>query len=320
MARKRSKQSVSAEKLYLESKGTILLKDIANKLGVSNGTVRSWKNRYSWEKKLNGNYNATLQKESKKENKKRNVAIKNKENIVTKVDKDAIDQLEDANLTERQRLFCLYYIESFNATRAALKAGYSKGGAHVEGCRLLKKPKIIAQIRNLKKAMQEEIFVEAMDVFKKYIAITFADMTDYLKWGQREADVMGAFGPVKGKDGQTLKKTVNFVDLIDSDTIDGTLIQEVKQGKEGVSIKLMSKEKAMEKLSVYFDLFPDKFKRELEQAKLDLQRQKQGEVDTEFQDDGFMDAIKDSVQSVWDDEDEIEAIQRAPDESGEFDD
>ena len=34
----------------------------------------------------------------------------------------------------------------FNASRAALAAGYAESGAHVEGCRLLKNPKVRAAL------------------------------------------------------------------------------------------------------------------------------------------------------------------------------
>ena len=36
-----------------------------------------------------------------------------------------------------------------------------------------------------------------MDVLNEYIKIAFADITNYLTFGQREVEVMGPFGPVK---------------------------------------------------------------------------------------------------------------------------
>ena len=55
-----------ADKAFEMYKQGLKLIDIANQLGVAEGTVRSWKNRYKW----NGETNATLQKN------KRNVAKK----------------------------------------------------------------------------------------------------------------------------------------------------------------------------------------------------------------------------------------------------
>ncbi|MFP3391002.1 phage terminase small subunit-related protein [Brevibacillus sp. SIMBA_040] len=55
MARARSPNRELAEKMYLESGGTILLKQIAEHLGVSDSLVRKWKNQDKWALKLNSN-------------------------------------------------------------------------------------------------------------------------------------------------------------------------------------------------------------------------------------------------------------------------
>ncbi len=46
------------------------------------------------------------------------------------------------DLTHKQRRFVQYYLQCFNGTRAAIKAGYSKKGAHVEASRLLRNAKV----------------------------------------------------------------------------------------------------------------------------------------------------------------------------------
>jgi len=46
------------------------------------------------------------------------------------------------DLTEKQRLFCLEYIKDFNATQAAIRAGYSVKGAAVLASNLLTNNKI----------------------------------------------------------------------------------------------------------------------------------------------------------------------------------
>lgn len=53
-------------------------------------------------------------------------------------------------LTLKQRAFASQYVRhNGNATKAALAAGYSPSGAHVEASRLLRKPKIKRQIDKL---------------------------------------------------------------------------------------------------------------------------------------------------------------------------
>lgn len=77
-----------------------------------------------------------------------------KKRVPSKKEKRELKKLEldDAELTEKQSLFCLYYIKSFNATMAAIKAGYSPDTAHVIGHENLRKPNIKAAID---KAMAE---------------------------------------------------------------------------------------------------------------------------------------------------------------------
>jgi phage terminase small subunit len=85
---------------------------------------------------------------------------------------------------------------------------------------------------------------------------------------------MGAFGPVYEGEGDNKKpvmKTINYVDFMESGSIDGTLISEVRQGRDGVSIKFHDKMKALEKLDKYLDLLPDHHKRMIEEEKLKLE-------------------------------------------------
>jgi len=57
-------------------------------------------------------------------------------------------------LTERQKQFILEYLVDLNASAAAARAGYSKKNAHIKGYRLLKDPRITAEID---RARQERI-------------------------------------------------------------------------------------------------------------------------------------------------------------------
>ena len=47
-----------------------------------------------------------------------------------------------ADLTPKQKLFCKEYLIDFNATQAAIRAGYSENGAASTAVHLLKNPKI----------------------------------------------------------------------------------------------------------------------------------------------------------------------------------
>jgi phage terminase small subunit len=93
-------------------------------------------------------------------------------------------------------------------------------------------------------------------ILEEYMRIAFADMTDYVEFDNRR------------------------VRLKNSADVDGRLITEVKQGKDGVTIKLADKMKAIERLEKLFNVIPDR-KLQLELEKFEFTKQlAQKQVDT----------------------------------------
>lgn len=286
MARVRSPNRDKAYEIYKLNNGEILLKDIAAQLGVKDTQVRKWKSQDKWEEKLKG----TLL------NKKRNVTNKKvtKKSAEKQVVNDEVESvLENTELTERQRLFCIYYIKCFNATKAAIKAGYSKSTAGEQGYQLLQKTSIKSEIQKLKKNKLNRVMLTEDDIFQKYIDIAFSDITDYLGFGNKEVE--GEFGPY----------FVSYVTLENSDNVDGTLINEISQGKDGIKLKLQDKMKALQWLSDRMDLLPTqvKYKLDLEVTKTELAILKQGGDEGEVEDDGFIEALNAETKEVWNDGD-----------------
>ncbi|RGW23290.1 phage portal protein [Ruminococcus sp. AM30-15AC] len=245
----------------LYDKGLKLI-DIANQLGIPEGTVRSWKNRYNWD--------CNVAKE------KRNVA-KTKKNKKQNQEEPSVDEvssiIENPELTDKQRLFCVHYIRSFNATKAYQKAyGCSYETAMVEGSSHLRNPKIKSEILKLKQERLNREFLSESDIFQKYMDIAFADITDYMTFGTEEVPVMAMYGPVKIKDPETgeekqLTKIVNTVRFKDSSEVDGTILSEVKQGKDGASIKLSDRMKALQWLSDHMNMATEEQKAKIAQIK-----------------------------------------------------
>jgi len=252
----------------------ISLSDLAVKHGLKYPTIKSRKQRESWNKDAS---KVASKDASKKGSKNKTKTQDPRLKIVVNNKEIGFD--ESLDLTERQRLFCLYYIKSFNGTMSATKAGYAADSAHVTASQLLRNPKVSTEIKRLKGQLQEGVFVDAMDVLDRYIKIAFADMNDFIEFGQEEVSVMGMFGPVEIEDPVThekkpLTKIVNVLKFKESSTLDGGLICQIKQGKDGASIKLEDRQKALDKLALYFDLFPDKFQRRIEEEKLKLDKLK----------------------------------------------
>lgn len=255
MARAPDETKEKARELY---ENGVMLKDIASRLDVPEGTVRSWKNRGKW------SCNATQEKEC-------NVAKKTKRN---KAEKKAVaDEVESVmsndDLTDKQRLFCIYYSKSFNATKSYQKAyGCDYMSACASGPRLLENVKVREEIMRLKEMAYSKALLKPEDIFQKYMDIAFSDITDYLTFGQEEVPVMGAFGPVVDKEtGETLTKIVNTVKFRESSDVDGTIISEVKQGKDGASIKLADRMKALDWLTDHMDMATEEQRARIAQIK-----------------------------------------------------
>ncbi len=168
MARERSPNRDKAFELYKESNGKIQNREIANILGISEKTVSGWKVKDKWNSKLNG----VLQKDERSTPKEKKRSNKKKEPIAKEVE----EVIESDGLTDKQRLFCLYYIKTYNATRSYQKAyNCSYDVANVEGFKNLVKPSIREEILQLKKTRMQTDFMDANDVVRKYQEIAFAD-------------------------------------------------------------------------------------------------------------------------------------------------
>lgn len=248
------KNYILAEADYVEG---MKYKDIAAKYGVSINTVKSWKKRYAWSRDKKG-----CTQNKKGAHKKEAVA------------EDVKQVVENDQLTDQQRLFCLYQSRMFNYTKAYLKAypGCSYASAAVLGSRLMKNPVIRKEIEQLKQNRLNREMLTEDDIFQKYMDIAFSDMVDYVSFGRETVPVMGAFGPVEAKDPETGEKTtltkeVNVVKFRESDEVDGTLISEVKQGKDGASVKLMDRMKALNWLAEHMDMANDEQRARIEQMK-----------------------------------------------------
>lgn len=258
MAKAPDKRIKDAEAMYRKG---VKLVDIANQLNIPDGTVRRWKSTYKWDSERSV-------KNSERSEKTANVR-KDKKKIVSA---DVKRVMENTDLTDKQRLFCLHYVRCFNATKAAIKAGYSRETAMEQGYQLLQKTSVREEINRLKQNRMNRELLNEHDIFQKYMDIAFADITDYVEFGQEQVQVMAMYGPVEVKDPETgekrpLMKTVNTVRFRDNSEVDGTLISEVKQGRDGASIKLADRMKALQWLADHMDLATEEQRARIAQIK-----------------------------------------------------
>jgi len=276
-----------AEKDYLAG---MKYKDIAAKYGVSVNTVKSWKSRHGWAR------GAPTKKSMHPKTKK--VAPKN------------IDGLEDnPKLTENQKMFCLYYLQRFNATWAYQKAYHSSYEvANVEGSKNLVKPSIKKQLAAIKKQLHTDAYLKIDDIINEYKKQAFASLGDVLDYTVHKELVMDTEGNVYlDTDDNPVERHVSDIFLKPSDQIDWSLVQDIHKGKDGLVVKLYDKQKALDSLMKYFDSDMSKAQQRKVNAEADIAQYRAEQLNgvaDENQDDGFIDAIDNAADTVWGDDDE----------------
>lgn len=213
-------------------------KDIANKYDVSLNTVKSWKGRYGWQRGST----------------KKNAPTKSKR-VHTKAKKGApkiIDELEaNSKLTDKQKLFCLFYLQRFNATWAYMKAyKCDYDTAMRSGSRLLRNVEVKNQLAELKQQQRSELLVTIDNITHEYAKQAFASLGDVLDYKVHEELVTDTDGNVfLDTDDNPVKKHVADIYLKPSDQIDWSLVQDIHHGKDGLVVKLYDKQKALDSLS-----------------------------------------------------------------------
>ena len=277
------------EKAEQDYMGGMKYKDIAEKYGTTINTVKSWKKRYGW------NREEGAHKSKKVCTQKGKGAPK----VVAPIDDGTKETLRNDELTPEQQMFCIYYSRTFNATQSYLNVyGCSYETAMVEGSKSLRKPKVRAEIERLKEIKRQQIVAGTDDIVELQMRIAFADIGNYMSFGQKEIE-----DPETG-----IKYMVSAVDLKESKDTDTQLLQEVKRGKDGVSIKLADRQKAIDWLTMFFEMNPtDKHRKEFDKRKLDLEllkleMQTRDSAEDAPEQDNFLDALNGSAKEAWSDD------------------
>lgn len=231
------------KQVRLDYEAGMKYKDIAAKYDISINTVKSWRSRGKWQR------NATKDKRNAPKRKK----------LHPKIEKVAPLSDERAEgLTDKQKLFCAYYVKSFNAIQSYIKAyDVSYDTAHSLAYRMMANDGIRSYITALKKRRSQEIELETEDLLAKQIKIAFSDIADYLDFGSETHTVFDDEGnPVLDYEtGEQKTYTKDYVHLKDIDKMDTSLIKSIRVSKkDGVQLELQDQSKALDWLLKFFAL------------------------------------------------------------------
>jgi hypothetical protein len=89
---------------------------------------------------------------------------------------------DQSPLNAQQKLFTAYYLQCWNATKAATLAGYSEKSAYSQGHDLLNNPEIQAEIQ----AYLDRACMQANEVLMRLSAHATADVTDFIGLSDNE--------------------------------------------------------------------------------------------------------------------------------------
>lgn len=188
-------------------------------------------------------------------------------------------------LSEKQQRFCEAYIGTYSIKSAMIKAGYDYDRNVSFGYTLRKKPAVKKYIQWLKARAMSDALVSGRDIIDQWIRIGFADMTDFVNVGRTSI---------------TLKP---------AEQMDGQLIKSIKSGRDGISIELYDKLKALDSLAKYTADMPKDFRQliderrmDLMEAEFELKKRMQDLEHDESEDDGFIEAIRQASTKVWENE------------------
>ena len=88
----------------------------------------------------------------------------------------ADEQSENIVLTDKQEKFCYEYCWDFNATQAAIRAGYSQKTAKEIGCQNLTKLNIQSEIKKLQDNLSETAGISRLMVLREHQKLAFSSI------------------------------------------------------------------------------------------------------------------------------------------------
>ena len=149
--------------------------------------------------------------------------------------------MPEKQFNDRQRLFCIEYLKDFNATQAAIRAGYSKKTAQQMGSENLAKPVI-----------QQEISIQVKEMLAKAKIPLEKQIFDY--WLKRAmydvTEIIDLHGNLKITEEHLREKGLHVC-------IDGIEQRINAKGETYIKYKFADKDKAVEMLQRYIGMIKE---------------------------------------------------------------
>ncbi len=151
-------------------------------------------------------------------------------------------------LTPKQNQFVAEYTVDFNATAAAIRAGYSEKTAGQVAHKMLQSPQIQKAVKEAISARERRTQITGDRVLKELARVAFSDAGDYA----RVVDIQPK------KKGGTPIQTVVLTPTEELSADQRAAVSGIKEGKFGIEVSTYDKVKALELLGKHLGLFTEK--------------------------------------------------------------
>lgn len=164
-------------------------------------------------------------------------------------------------LTDKQKIFCDEYLVDLNATRA-YKVAYPKvkrdETVNAAASRMLRNVKVAEYIEQRMKDREKRTEITQDMVLQELVKVAMANGTDFARVVKRNTVKIGY-----DERGNEIRRAYDHLDVevIDTDSLSAdkkAAIAGIKQGANGIEVKLNDKVKALELIGRHLGMFKDK--------------------------------------------------------------
>jgi phage terminase small subunit len=169
--------------------------------------------------------------------------------------------LKKKELSAKQESFCYEYLKDKNATQAAIRAGYSKKTAHVQGPRLLDKVAIQSKLAELLANSNKRAEKTADDIRRELERVAFSDVKRVVSWNESGMAFLHDSDNIQDDDSAAIETIQATEDAIGTGADIETDSKKKKERARFVlktKVKMHNKLKALELLGKEHGMFKDR--------------------------------------------------------------
>jgi phage terminase small subunit len=159
-------------------------------------------------------------------------------------------------MRHKQQRFAIEYCVDFNATQAAIRAGYSPDSAHAQGCDLLKLPEVLKMVEDRKADLAAAAGITPDWILRKWREIVEEDPNDLMETRNKPCSQCWPAGLEYDEPNVAcgLCMGQGRVVTIFKNSRGRKLFAGVKKTKDGLEIKTRDQDAALKNLSAYLGM------------------------------------------------------------------